>query len=128
MVDKQHASNVNHASMVGESPANAGISHLVTATQALRCVLNDESGAVGNASMTGALLAVHLVLGSPKILDHTLPAPQQLDQEHSYKYVSACVSEYRCYEDEDYLSEIVLFKERGLVPDWAARELLDNTN
>jgi len=107
--------------------------HLVTATQALRCLLQDDSKnpdleIMANSSMTGALLAAHLVLGSPKILSDALPAPRQLDPEHCYKYVWACVCEYRRYSDADYLSEIALFREQGLVPDWVARDLFDNTD
>ena len=92
--------------------------HLVTATQALRCCVPGGLQQLGIQSMTGALLASHLVLGSPRVQMRPLPAPTQLDPEHAYKYTWACLSEYRCYGDDRYLSEIEAFKQAGLVPSW----------
>ena len=92
--------------------------HLVTGCQALRCVLDDQTMELGVASMTGAVLASHQVLGSPD-LDPVVMAPSEsLDQEHAYKYAWACLSEFRRYGDPEYLAEIERFRAVGLVPEW----------
>ncbi len=101
--------------------------HLVTATQAVRVVTNsltDEPTRVkAVTSMARAILASHLVLGSPAFDATDLP-PAALDPEHAFKYVWACLSEYRHYGTAVYLDEIHAFKEAGLVPDWAAQEVV----
>ena len=52
--------------------------------------------------------------------DTPMAVPDELDKEHRYKYVWACLSEYRHYRDERYAEEIREFRDRGLVPAWCA--------
>ena len=98
--------------------------HLVTATQALRVAmqgLSIQTRQTGIAAMTGALLASHIVLGSPT-LDKPLMLPMILDKEHAIKYAWACLSEYRHYGDATYLEEIDRFRNANLIPSWVASE------
>ena len=106
-----------------QSTRNFFALHLVTATQALRCAVTEKTESEGIAAMTSAILASHLVLGSPALTDDPLPAPANLDPEHAYKFVWACLAEYREYGDDEYLDEIESFRQAGLVPSWAAAEL-----
>lgn len=98
--------------------------HLVTVTQAIRCSVPERLRPLAVQSMTGALLASHLVLGSPEVRKKSRQepglVPGQLDPEHACKYAWACLSEYRYYGDERYLSEIEILKRQGLLPDWVA--------
>ena len=113
------------ALLLYQSTRNFFALHLVTATQALRCVVTLTTESLAVASMTGAMLAAHLVLKSPGFSDRPLPAPSQLDPEHALKYLWTCLSEYRRYGWPEYLEEIRLFRGAGLVPDWAAADLFD---
>jgi len=71
--------------------------------------------------LTGGLLAAHKVVGSPNFdQDNPMPMPNSLDQEHTYKYAWACLSEYRHYGDDRYIEEIKMLRESGLVPLWGA--------
>lgn len=94
--------------------------HLVTATQAIRCSVPEGLRPLAIRSMTGALLASHLVLGSPGPEREPRPVPKQLDPEHACKYAWACLSKHRYYGDQRYLSEIDAFKRQGLLPDWVS--------
>ena len=110
--------------------------HLVTATQALGVITDnitsnsisskpaagDDLWALAAASMGSAILAAHLVLGSPRFDTPPLP-PDELDAEHSLKYVWACQSEYRALGQSVYLDEIRAFRDAGLVPAWVAPEV-----
>lgn len=96
--------------------------HLVTATQALRCTAPTEMKSQAISAMSSALVASHLVLGSPK-LAQTLPAPNQLDPEHAYKYCWACLSEFRASGNPVYIDEIRLFVGGDLVPHWVAESI-----
>ncbi len=99
--------------------------HLVTATQAMRICVQHIDETEGVAALTGAMLAAHQVLGSPEYRTaRPLAAPGKLDQEHSFKYVWACVSEFRAYSDARYVDEIRAFRDAGLVPAWCAREIV----
>ena len=106
-----------------QSTRNFFALHLVTATQAVRCAVPESMHIQGLAAMTRALLASHIVLGSPEINSAVLPAPQRLDPEHSFKYCWACLSEYRTYGDERYLQEIHRFVEASLVPGWVIESI-----
>jgi hypothetical protein len=105
-----------------QSTRNFFALHLVTASQALRCAVTDETRAIGVASMTGAILASHLVLASPEIAAEPVAVPDSLDTEHALKYVWACLSEYRHYGNEVYLQEANAFRDAGLVPKWVSLE------
>lgn len=111
-----------------QSTRNFFALHLVTATQALRMAIPKSLEKEAISSMTGALLASHLVLGSPALTSEPLPAPSQLDPEHSFKYVWACWSEYEAYGNESYLDEIERFRMANLVPEWTAESLLGKTD
>lgn len=112
--------------------------HLVTSTQALRCVISAETVTeksvsekvreLAISSMTSAVLGSHLVLGSPGVIVDPLAAPDRLDPEHAYKYLWSCWSQYQAYGDPVYLEEIRLFRDSGLVPRWAGAVLLDDAN
>jgi hypothetical protein len=98
---------------------------MVTATQAARICARYTSEQVVLASLTGALLAAHRVVGSPGFdRENPAPAPEHLDREHIYKYIYACVSEYEAYGDCRYLEEISQFRQQGLIADWAARAIV----
>ncbi len=101
--------------------------HLVTSNQALRCAVTFETESLAVASMTGAMLASHLVLQSPGV-GKPMAAPQQLDPEHAFKYVYTCLAEYRTYGDPRYVDEIRAFRDADLVPDWVATDLLNHTD
>lgn len=92
--------------------------HMVTATQAVRVCSPYVDSAVLLAATTGALLAAHRLVGSPK-LGLPAPAPDKLDREHCYKYVYACLAEYRHYADQSYLEEVAGFCRQHLVAAWA---------
>lgn len=96
--------------------------HMVTAAQAARvCAdLVDEKAVL--AALTGSLLAAHRVLGSPSF-DEVMPVPEKLDREHNYKYVYACLDEYRAYGNEKYVEEVRGFRDAGLVASWAAPDI-----
>ncbi len=100
-----------------QSTRNFFALHLVTSTQALRVVTGHVGEDLAVASMTGAILASHLVLGSPTLEGPASP-PSQLDPEHAFKYAWSCVSEYRAYGNEIYLDEARAFRDTGLVPSW----------
>ncbi len=92
--------------------------HMVTATAAARICLPFVDERLLVAALTGALLAAHRIVGSPGFDAATpLPVPSRIDQEHAYKYVYACLAEYRVYGDERYLEEIAGFRSKGLVGD-----------
>jgi hypothetical protein len=99
--------------------------HMVTATQAARIVALIVDEALVLASLTGALLAAHRVVGSPDF-DREMPAPipDRVDREHTFKYLYACTSEFSAYGDQRYIEEVRGFKEKALVPDWAGRSFL----
>ena len=95
--------------------------HMVTATQAARICSEFVDRRSVLAALTGGLLAAHRVVGSPDIdRDTPMAVPDELDREHRYKYVWACLSEYRHYRDERYAEEIRGFRDKGLVPAWCA--------
>ena len=76
------------------------------------------------ACLTGALLAAHQIVGCPEFdARRPLPVPRQVDREHVYKYIYACVFEYRMTGDGRYVEEIAGFRENGLIPDWAAQDI-----
>lgn len=96
--------------------------HMVTATQAIRICSRYVEESLATAALTGGLLAAHRVVGSPGFADgNPLPAPKQLDREHTYKYAWTCLSEYRYSGIDLYAQEIRLFREAGLIPEWCAR-------
>ncbi len=101
--------------------------HLVTSTQAIRCAVPSDLQEHAIACQTGAILASHLVLQSPSI-SKPVPVPDQLDPEHALKYAWSCVSEYRAYGDGRYVDEIRAFRDKGLVPEWVARDLLSEAD
>jgi Questin oxidase-like len=95
--------------------------HLVTATQAIRICAGIIDENLVLASLTGALLAAHQVVGSPAFDRYSpLSVPDHLDREHTYKYVWTCLSEYRHYGDDRYKEEIRGFRDKSLVPAWCA--------
>jgi len=95
--------------------------HMVTATQATRICSELIGKRPALAALTGSLLAAHQVVGSPHFdRDNPMPVPNQLDQEHAYKYAWTCLSEYRHYGDERYLEEIREFRKNALIPRWCA--------
>ena len=75
--------------------------HMVTATHASRLCLPflDEKACL--AALTGALLAAHLVVGSPDF-GKVLPVVSQ-GEDHDLKYAWSCLSEYRAHGDARYL-------------------------
>ena len=109
----------NAALAIYQSTRNFFALHLVTATQALRCSLTEDNMELGVSSMTGAMMASHLVVGSPAIGD-PVDVPTVLDPEHAYKYAWVCASEYQAYGNDAYLEEISKFKQAGLLPEWVA--------
>ena len=114
-----------HALDIYRGTRNFFALHMVTATQAARICTQFADEKLILASLTGALLAAHRAVGSPPFDRlHPLPAPSRLDHEHSYKYVYACVSEYKVYNDPRYLEEIDQFRQQGLIAEWAARDML----
>ena len=92
--------------------------HLVTVTQALRLVVSPATEALAVSSLTGAVMASHLVLGSPPLSGAVMAAPASLDPEHAIKYAWACLSEYRSSGNPLYEEEVDLFRNAGLVPAW----------
>ncbi len=95
--------------------------HMVTATQAARICSEFVDRRLVLAALTGGLLAAHRVVGSPDIdRDTPMAVPDELGGEHRFKYVWACLSEYRHYRDERYAEEIRGFRDKGLVPAWCA--------
>jgi len=93
--------------------------HMVTATLAARICAPLVDQQILLASLTGALLAAHKILGSPEFSPRqATPPPTRLDAEHCYKYAYACVSEHRAYGQPRYLDEIDGFKKQGLLPAW----------
>jgi len=99
--------------------------HMVTASQAVRVCSTVVDPQLMLASLTGALLAAHRIVGSPGFdADRPMPIPERLDREHNFKYVYACASEYRAFGDARYLEEIRGFRAKGLVPEWAGRDLV----
>lgn len=96
--------------------------HLVTACQALRNIVITRPALepVAVAAITGAILASHLVLGSPAFRTVSVGEVGTLDPEHAFKYVWACLSEYRAYGNPVYVDEIRLFRSAGSVPGWVA--------
>jgi len=96
--------------------------HLVSASQALRQCLPYIDNDQALASLTGAILAAHRALDCPAFdASKPLPAPQQIDREHGYKYAWVCLSEYRHYGDPRYADELRGFRDAGLVPQWCGR-------
>ena len=95
--------------------------HMVTATQAVRVCSRYIDQDLALAVLTGSLLAAHRVVGSPSF-ERNDPSPvnPQIDTEHAYKYVWACLSEYRRYGDERYAEEVRRFREHQIVPSWCA--------
>ena len=92
--------------------------HMVTATHASRICLPYLDEKSGLAALTGALLAAHIVVGSPHF--HTRAALVSQGEDHDLKFAWSCLSEYRCYGDERYLEEIRLLKDAHLIPAWCA--------
>jgi hypothetical protein len=114
-----------HALDIYRSTRNFFALHMVTATQAARICARYADERLVLASLTGALLAAHRAVGSPQFdRAQPMPAPNQLDREHIYKYIHACASEYAAYGDTRYLEEIGQFRQKGLIASWAARELV----
>ena len=75
------------------------------------------------APLTGALLAAHQIVGSPDFdAANAMPIPRQVDREHTFKYVYACVAEHRETGDPRYPEEVKGFRANGLVPAWAAKD------
>ncbi len=121
------ASGLNECASVAldvyRSTRNFFALHMVTATQAIRMCSGVIDERLALAALTGALLAAHQAVGSPGFdRENPLPIPDHLDREHIYKYVWACLSEYRQYGDARYTEEIRGFRDKGLVPSWCARE------
>ncbi len=114
-----------HALDIYRSTRNFFALHMVTATQAARVCARFTDEKFMLASVTGALLAAHRAVGSPHFdRSKPMPAPIQLDHEHIYKYIYACVSEYKTYGDPRYLEEIDQFRQNGLIANWAARGIV----
>lgn len=94
--------------------------HLVTSTMALREVaahLSAENRQLALSAQTSAILASHLLLGSPDF-NEIQAVPAQLDREHALKYVWSCVAEFRHYQLPAYLEEAYAFVDAELVPAW----------
>jgi hypothetical protein len=114
-----------HSLDIYRSTRNFFALHMVTATQAARICAGYVSEPLVLASLTGALLAAHRAVGSPGFdRDSPLRAPDQLDREHIYKYIHACVSEYKTHGDPRYLEEVQLFRQKNLIADWVARDFI----
>ena len=121
------ASGLNECASVAldvyRSTRNFFALHMVTATQAIRMCSGIIDERLALAALTGALLAAHQAVGSPGFdRENPRPIPDHLDREHTYKYVWACLSEYRQYGDVRYTEEIRGFRDKGLVPTWCASE------
>lgn len=98
--------------------------HMVTATHAPRICARVVDPRLTLAALTGGLLAAHKIIDSPAY-DAAIPAavPNELDSAHIYKYVYSCQQEYKEYQDRRHLQEIKGFRQKGLIPPWAGKEL-----
>ncbi|MEM7080713.1 MAG: questin oxidase family protein [Pseudomonadota bacterium] len=92
--------------------------HMVTATQAARICQTYLDEDIATASVSGALLAAHLAVGSPDFDPNNVLPVVSLDEEHDYKYGWSCLSEYRRYGDARYREEIAALVEGRILPDW----------